>query len=127
MRVNITDEIISEFFSGAIVVLALIGMGAFLLFLLKGMKRTFPFARMGLAMGLAPLSLINFLDYSNGNALFFYSMAAALLGIIIDGINHLLTPKEVVKVTPEVMTKEEPVEEEKVEPGPGMIVWEKAE
>lgn len=124
MHINITDEIISEFFSGAIIVLALIAMGAFLLFILKGLSKAFPFTRMGLALALAPLSLINFLDTGESNALFLYAMITALLGITIDGINHLLTPKA--RIKPELQPAREEIEET-AEPGPGVIVWEKAE
>jgi hypothetical protein len=124
MHINITDELISEFFSGAIVVIALIAMGAFLLFILKGLSRTFPFTRMGLALALAPLSLTNFLDTGESIALFLYAMIAALLGITIDGINHLLTPKA--RIKPEHQFEKEK-KEETAEPSPGVIVWEKAE
>lgn len=124
MRINITDQIISEFFSGALIVLVLVAMGSLLLILLKGVSKTFPFTRMGATIALAPLSMINFLDEQAGTMLIYYAMTAALLGIAIDGINHLITPKERIKVEEEKPMKQET---EEIETRPGVIVWEKAE
>ncbi|MCK5675392.1 MAG: hypothetical protein KAH99_00085 [Verrucomicrobia bacterium] len=123
MIINIPDQIIREFLSGVTAVLAAIAMGAFLLFILRGISRTFPFIRMGLVLALAPLSLINFLGNSESYLLLIYAMITVLLGIAIDGINHLLMPKEQSQPT------QNPVKqaEETVEPSPDSMVWEKAE
>lgn len=124
MKINITDQIISEFLSGVIAVLAVIAVGALISFILRGISKLFPFTRVALVIALAPLSLINFLDQRAGTALIIYAMIAALVGIIIDGINHLLLPKEKPQAKPEPVEKQE---EETVESRPGVIVWEKAE
>lgn len=123
MNINIPDQIISEFLIGVIAVLAVIAVGALLLFILRGIARKNPFARMGLVLALAPLSLINVLGNSESTALLIFAMVATLLGIAIDGINYLLLPKE------RSQTTRNPVEheEETVKSGPGGIVWEKAE
>ncbi len=123
MIINIPDQIIREFLSGVTAVLAAIAMGAFLLFILRGIARKFPFIRMGLVLALAPLSLINFLGNSESTTLLIYAMLTVLLGISIDGINHLLMPKEQSQPT------QDPVKqaEETVESNPDSMVWEKAE
>jgi hypothetical protein len=123
MKINITDQIISEFTSGVVAVLAVIAVGAALSFILRGISRKFPFTRMALVLALAPLSLINFVGYSESTALLFYAMITTLLGITIDGINHLLLPKE----RPQTISDSATQEEETVKSNPGVIVWEKAE
>ncbi|MEN8253960.1 MAG: DNA recombination protein RmuC [Verrucomicrobiota bacterium] len=122
MTINIPDQIIREFLSGVIAVLAVIAVGAFLLFILRGIAKKFPFIRMGLVLALAPLSLINFLDSSNSTALLVYAMVTTLLALAIDGIKHLLMPEE------QSLPAQNPVkqEEETVESNPGAIVWGKA-
>ena len=123
MIINIPDQIIREFLSGVIAVLAAIAMGAFLLFILRGISRKFPFIRMGLVLALAPLSLINFLGNRESYALLIYAMITVLLGIAIDGINHLLMPKEQSQPTQNPVNQAE----ETVESNPDAIVWDKAE
>ncbi len=123
MIINIPDQIIREFLSGVTAVLAAIAMGAFLLFILRGISRTFPFIRMGLVLALAPLSLINFLGNSESYLLLIYAMITVLLGIAIDGINHLLMPKEQSQPTQNPVKQAEGT----VEPSPDSMVWEKAE
>lgn len=129
MHIRITDELISQFLSGALVVLVLVAMGGILLAVLSGLKKTFPFTRMGITLALTPLSLIHFLRYGEDSFLYLYAMVAALLGITIDGINHLLTPGERV---PAEKAAAESAPARKAEPAaetprPGVIVWEKAE
>ena len=123
MNINIPDQIIREFLSGVIAVLAAIAMGAFLLFILRGIAKKFPFIRMGLVLALAPLSLINFLGNSESAALLIYAMITVLLVIAIDGINHLLMPKE------QSQPSQNPVKQvkETVESNPDAFVWDKAE
>lgn len=123
MNINITDQIISEFMSGMVGVLAVIAVGAILSFVLRGIARKFPFTRMALVLALAPLSLINFLDRGESTALLLYAMITTLLGITIDGINHLLLPKERPHTTHDSVKQEE----ETAESNPSVIVWEKAE
>lgn len=125
MKINITDQIVSQFLSGLIAVLVVIAVGAFLSFILRGMSRRFPFTRVALLLALAPLSLVNFLGKSESTALIFYAMITTLLGIAIDGLNHLLTPKARTESAQEPVREEQ--KEEAAEPRPGVIVWEKAE
>lgn len=123
MNINITDQIISEFMSGVVGVLAVIAVGAILSFILRGIARKFPFTRMALVLALAPLSVINFLDRGENTALLLYAMITTLLGITIDGINHLLLPKE----RPQTTHDSAKQAEETAESNPSVIVWEKAE
>ena len=122
MNINIPDEIIREFLGGVSAVVAVIATGAILFFLSRRIARKLPFTRMGLVLALAPLSLINFLGNSESTALPIYAMIMTLLGISIDGINHLLLFKD---PSPPAQNPEEQ-EEETVEPNPGVMVWEKA-
>ena len=122
MNINIPDPIIREFLSGVSAVLAVIAVGAILWFILRGIARRFPFTRMALILALSPLSLVNFLDQGTKSILYLFAMIAILLGIMIDGINYLLMPKEPPKAEP----KDASIEKE-TEAKPGDIVWEKAE
>ena len=122
MIINIPDQIIREFLSGVTAVLTVIVVGGFLLFVLRGISRKFLFTRMGLVLALAPLSLINFLGNSGSYVLLIYAMATTLLGLAIDGINHLLMPKEQSQPTQNPVNQAE----ETVESNPDVIVWDKA-
>ena len=122
MNISVTDQMLSQFLSGVLTVVVLIGVGGLLSVLLKPMTRNFVFTRMALILGLTPLTLINFIDRSSISTLYLFSMIAVLLGITVDGINFLLMPKERPKVEP-VAEKEKA---EDAEPDPGVIVWEKA-
>lgn len=126
MQFSISDSMVSEFISGLFAVFALIGVGAAIMLLLSGMAKRFPFSRLALALALTPFSLIRFLEREANSTLLFYAMIVVLLGITIDGINHVLTPKVALplKETKDDKAVPEPVKEE---PNPGMIVWEKAE
>ena len=123
MNISITDEIISQFLSGVLTICAMIMVGGTLALLLRGMNRNFNFTRLSLVLGLAPLSLVSFMDPKTSSTLFLFSMIVVLLGITVDGINFLLLPKERVKSVEKV---KEPVQVE-AEPDPGVIIWEKAE
>ena len=123
MIINIPDQIIREFLSGVTAVLTVIVVGGFLLFILRGISRKFLFTRMGLVLALAPLSLIHFLGNSGSYVLLIYAMATTLLGLAIDGINHLLMPKEQSQPTQNPVNQAE----ETVESNPDAIVWDKAE
>jgi hypothetical protein len=125
MRFNITDQIISDFASGLIPVVAVIAVGALISFLLQGIAGKLPFIRIALIVALAPLSLVNFLGTEERTALIYYAVVTSLFGIMIDGINHLLQPRErtVVKAEPRIVEEERP----EIESRPGVIVWEKAE
>ena len=119
MNINIPDQLAS----GVIVVLAVIAMGAFIAFLLRGIARKFPFTCMALVLALAPLSLINFLGYNQSTALLIYAMIATLLGFALDGISHLLMPEAQSRPASNSADPEKETGETK----PGAIVWEKAE
>ena len=125
MRLNITDQLISEFFSGVAAVVAVIAVGAFIMFLLKGLGKKAPFTRIALSLALAPMSLINFLGRNESTALVYFAMAIALLGVIIDGLNHLLQPRERAETKARPVIREE--EKPEAESNPGVFVWEKAE
>jgi hypothetical protein len=122
MYFSLSDQIVSEFFSGLLAVLALVAIGSALALVLGGMARRFPFSRLSLILALSPLSLSRFLE-SDGNAtLHLYAMIVILLGITIDGISYLLEPR--VRPVAEKAQSEEQEKDE--ESAPGMIVWEKA-
>ena len=119
---------ISEFVSGLFAVFALIGVGAVLMLVLSGLANRFPFTRMALVLALTPLSLIKFLERGSESTLHVYAMITLLLGITIDGINHILTPKAPARraaAKSAAPASAEDLAEEDEEPG--MIVWEKAE
>lgn len=123
MYFSISDQMISEFLSGLLAVLALVAVGSALALILGGMAKRFPFSRLSLILALSPLSFARFLEYGGNSTLHLYAMIVILLGITIDGIAYLLEPKE----RPEALKAEN---DEKAataeEPPPGVIVWEKA-
>jgi hypothetical protein len=121
MEFYITDEMVSQFLSGLVPILILIAVGAVLSTLFKAMNKKFAFTRMALILALTPLSLVNFIEPSSASSLYLFAMIVALFGITIDGINHLLMPKEKADV------EEVAEQEETSQPEPEVIVWEKAE
>ena len=124
MSFSLSDQVISEFLSGVITVSALIVLGCLLALVLKRLLVKYPFTRLALVLALTPMSLINFMDRAGSATLYLYSTIVILLGITIDGINVLLTPKQLEKSAP---AAEEPQEQESSNAQPGVIVWEKAE
>ncbi|MEN7973078.1 MAG: hypothetical protein ABFR47_04505 [Verrucomicrobiota bacterium] len=122
MHFNITDQVISDFLSGIIAVLALIAVGGALSVLLRGLAKKFPFIRLALILALSPLSLIKFLAHNESYALHLYAMVVIVLGVAIDGISHLLLPRE----QPQSTDCPEKQEEETTEDS-STLVWEKAE
>jgi hypothetical protein len=128
MYFSISDSMVSQFISGLFAVFALIGVGAAIMLILSGMAKKYPFCRLALVLALTPFSLIRFLERGANSSLFLYAMIIVLLGITIDGINHVLTPKALPKKAEEPESKAEPKSKpEAEEPDSGMIVWEKAE
>ena len=123
MQFSINDNAIGELLSGICAVSALIGLGAFLMLLLGRMGKRFPFTRLALALALAPLCLVHFVDDGSTSIVNLYAMIVILLGITIDGIGHLLSSRA--KTEPVEIKKAEPVAKE--ERKPGLVVWEKAE
>lgn len=124
MNFNMTDEMVSQFLSGLVPILALIAVGTLLAILLKGMNKRFAFTRLALILALPPLSLIHFLEPSITQSLYLFVMILTLLGITVDGINHLLMPKERPAAPP---AKKAGGVEATAEPEPEVIVWEKAQ
>lgn len=123
MYFSVSDQMVSEFFSGLLGVLALVAVGSALALALGGMARRFPFSRLSLILALSPLSFSRFLEYAGTTTLHLYAMIVILLGITIDGISYLLEPR----VRSSAAEKAESKEVEKAEePSPGMIVWERA-
>lgn len=110
--------------SGLVVVLALVVVGCTIALILSGMAKRFPFSRLALVFALSPLAFVRFIEYQGNSTLHLYAMIVLLLGITIDGINHLLEPKarplaqEAEEETPEAIQEDESQ--------PGVIVWEKA-
>jgi len=125
MNFSISDQMVSQFLSGLAVVLALVAVGGVVAILLRGMAARYPFARMAIALALAPLSMGRFLDSGGVASIQLYAMIVMLLGITIDGINHLLTPKEAAKPEPQALANTASPAPGKAKPG--MVVWEKAE
>ena len=123
MYFSISDQMVSQFFSGLLGVLALVAVGSALALALGGMTRRFPFSRLSLILALSPLSFSRFLEYNGTTTLHLYAMIVILLGITIDGISYLLEPR----VRTATAEEAKPEEAEKAEePSPGVIVWEKA-
>lgn len=125
MQLSISDSMASEFISGLFVVFSLLGVGATIMLLLTGLAKNFPFCRISLVLALTPFSLIRFLERDANSTLFLYAMIVVLLGITIDGINHVLTPRAQHKI-PKITVDESASDSDEEEPNPGMIVWEKA-
>lgn len=123
MYFSISDQMVSEFFSGLLGVLALVAVGSALALALGGMTKRFPFSRLSLILALSPLSFSRFLGYGGNTTLHLYAMIVILLGITIDGISYLLEPRERSSAQQAKAEEAEKVEE----PSPGVIVWEKAE
>ncbi len=123
MKFYITDEIVSQFLSGLLPILILIAVGASLSVLFKRMRKQFMFTRMALVLALPPLSLIHFLEQETTLPLYLFSMIITLLGILIDGGNHLLIPKERPKPKAEKMAEDKAADDQE----PEVIIWEKAE
>jgi hypothetical protein len=122
MQITITDQAITTFLSGFGTVTVLVAVGGFLSLVLRGMAQKFPFTRLALVLTLAPYSLVKFLDRGGIDTLYLYAIVIILLGITIDGVNHL-QPREPRRTAPK--PKEENDAEE--ESSPDGIVWEKAE
>ncbi len=114
---------VSEFLTGLSAVLALVAVGGFLLLILMGFSKQFPFTRLALVLALTPITLVRFLDGEGNSTLYLYSMIVSLVGITIDGINYLLLPKPAPK--PEESAVERKPAAGKAESN--VIVWEKAE
>lgn len=125
MQLALSDSMISEFLSGLFAVFALIAVGGMVALILGGMARRFPFTRLAIILALAPLSLVRFLERGGGSTLFLFAMIVILLGITIDGINYLLTPK--IQPQPKEEQAPEKVQAQASEADSGVIVWEKAE
>ena len=123
MYFSISDQMVSQFLSGLLAVLALVAVGSALALALGGMAKRFPFCRLSLILALSPLSFTRFLEYGGITTLYLYAMIVILLGITIDGIGYLLEPR--VRSSVAEQAKEE-VAEKAAEPSSGMIVWEKA-
>ena len=123
MYFSISDQMVSQFFSGLLGVLALVAVGSALGLALGGMTKRFPFSRLSLILALSPLSFSRFLGYGGNTTLHLYAMIVILLGITIDGISYLLEPRE--RSGAQQAQSEEA--EKVAEPSPGVIVWEKAE
>ena len=123
MYFSISDQMVSDFFSGLLGVLALVAVGSALALVLGGMTRRFPFSRLSLILALSPLSFSRFIGYGGNTTLHLYAMIVILLGITIDGISYLLEPRERSVAQQAKSEKAEKVEE----PSSGVIVWEKAE
>lgn len=115
---------VSEFLSGLVVVLALVVVGCTIALVLSGMARRFPFSRLALVFALSPLAFVRFIEYQSDSTLHLYAMIVLLMGITIDGINHLLEPKVRPAVQDADDEEREAIQED--EPQPGVIVWEKA-
>ena len=127
MQFSISDYMISQFLSGALAVFSLLGIGAILMLLLMGLARSFPFCRLALTLALTPLCLVSFLERSAMSTLYLYAMIVILLGITIDGISHVLTPKQSDNKPKEQLKFPAEPSAEAEEPDPDTMVWEKVE
>ena len=131
MRLFINSNIISEFLSGVLIILALMIVGGLLAYLLKNMAKHYPFTRLAVILALTPVSLMQFLGRETQTFFFLYAMIVALLGILIDGIKHLIEFKAQSQPHRAAIalqkSDEEPAEEEPAEEAPraDMLVWEK--
>lgn len=123
MYFSINDQMVSDFFSGLIVVVALFVVGWLFSILLIGMARRYPISRLALIMVLSPLSFILFIEGSSRFALYLYVMIVMIIGIAIDGITYLRQAP----AQPKAASKENSSQEvAPVEADPEVIIWEKA-
>jgi len=128
MYIKITDGIVSQYLSGVLVVFAVAVVGVSVYLVFKGLERRFPFSRLGLTVALTPLSLMNFVDLRDNMVYYVFAASSVVGALLVDGIQHLLTPKARPQApaaeTATAETAETPVEP--AESKPDMIVWEKA-
>ena len=120
MYINLPDQMIIRFLGGIFIILILIVVGSSLFVGFKIMSKQFAFTRLTLALALAPLCLVSFLDPSSTTCLYLCSTALILLGIAIDGINYLQLSREQPKLTQDAEKKD-------AESDPDAVVWEKTE
>jgi len=120
MHISIDGQVISQLVSGIIAVAILVGIGILLAILLKlMMARRFAFTRLALVLVLSPFCLINLLDRGSVSTLYLYGIIVVVLGMVIDGIAHLIRPEQ-----PKSRRKKKaPTIEPKADP----IIWEKVE
>jgi len=118
MYINLPEQMIARFLGGIFIILILIVVGGSLFVGFKIMSKQFTFTRLTLALALAPLCLVSFLDQSSTTCLYLCSTALILLGIAIDGINYLQLSRE----QPKPAQKDEENESD-----PDAVVWEKTE
>lgn len=129
MHFSISDEMVSQFMSGLVAVLALVAVGCTLALILGRMTRRFPFSRLALVFALSPLAFVRVLEYEGNATLHLYAMIVILLGITIDGLAYLLVPR---KRPAEKAAKEVPEEESAPikapkKGTPRIFLWKKAE
>ncbi len=92
MTFRLSDRVIADFLSGILALVAILAVGAVLAFALKFMSKRYHFTRLGLVLGLAPLSMVSFLEYRGRANFFLFSMFVILLGVTIDGLAYLFHP-----------------------------------
>lgn len=122
MTIDIPNQIIGGYLGGVIAILAVVGLGALLFYILKIFAEAFPFTRLGIVLALSPLSLFFLTDDRVRAALFIYAMITTLIGIIIDGTNHMLPGRK-----PQAYPGQSKHDGETDESDPDGLVWEKAE
>lgn len=133
MQLMFSDETLSRFLSGLLIILILICVGTTLGWLLTKMGKKHPFSRLAIMLALPPLSFIEFISDNQRPAFYIFSMIVLVAGIAIDGLAYLLTPKKrndtVEPVTTPAYAEPEPVqaEEETISrtETSGSLVWEK--
>lgn len=131
MRLLVSGEMMNQFASGLLIILALIAVGYTLSLVLRPAAKRFPFSRHTATIALTPFCMVYFLAEHQVTALIFFSMGMVLLGITIDAIAYLTEPKpekvpeQNAAISELTVQADEIVPDEK--PEPGMIVWEKAE
>ena len=118
--ITITEEMITKFFSGLGIVLILLGVGSLIFAALKKMESHYRFSRFALALALAPMTMIKFLDFVLSRQLYVFAGITILAGLILDGVKAM-AQLEIRKAVPPARSPAEAEEQKEV------FAWEKAE
>ena len=133
MQLMFSDETLSRFLSGLLIILILISIGTIIGWLLGKLRKKHPFSRLAIMLALPPLSFIQFISDNQRPAFYIFTMIVLVAGITIDGMAYLLTPKDrtdaedPVTAGAKAETASEQPEDEPVSQteSSGALVWEK--
>jgi hypothetical protein len=123
VTIDISTQMIGGLLLRVFALLAVIGVGALLSFILQGLAEKLPFTRLVSCIALAPLIFLQLVDEKAIPILLLHAMLAALIGLIIDGANFILLSGQNTDVHP----RQEQDDNKSTDSGPDGLVWEKAE